>query len=396
MNKRIFLIIFFLFFNNNWAQCDPEELTNLLYSTDVHDRIDAAQRIADCNLDELKPLLEERFYDEEYLYAAHRILFALAKLDSDNLEHITVDFINNVDNLTNLTPDDPLSSKVYATQILFNFHNYSTIDYIFQIVDRDRPNFNPITIFLLIEFISNSDLIQYREYAKTELVNHLNTDADYITRSVALDRLAASYGIQLIDLILDKVYNEQERILRSTALKVLLNINYDNSRSVFYERLQDDPNRDVRWEISDSILYYWGEPQDLKKIIDYHPNEPDTIVKKDMQHSTNVFIPSKPETLNWNDLATRLISYTDEMYGYGWIADEHTRDYYKDKLKEVINFMNSSQLAQACQTISLHILGMLENHLNEELVTTEAYKFLHYYTVYIKEEIEENYGACPY
>jgi len=397
MKKRIFFIIFFLFFNNNWAQCDPEELTNLLYSTDVHDRIDAAQRIADCNLDELKPLLEERFYDEEYLYAAHRILFALAKLDSDNLEQIALDFIENVDNLMYLTPDDPLNSKVYATQILFNLHNYNTIDYIFQIVDRDRPDFNPLTIFLLTEFLSNSDLAQYREYAKNELVNYMNTDADYITRSLVLDRLADSYGIELIDLIMNIIYNEQEWKLRNTALESLININYPEVRAVFYQRLHEDPKEHVRWEIADSILSFLGEPQDLKEIIDYFPNEPDPIVKKDMQHSTNVFIPPKPETLNWNGLTTKLIDYVDEMYGYEWIADEETLKHYSKMLTGIIeSITETGQTVEACSIIQSQILEKLEEDLSMELVTIEAYKFLHFYTVYIKEEIEENYGACLY
>ena len=378
------------------AQCEVNKLTSLLYSSDVHDRINAAQRIADCNLEELIPLLEERYYDENYLYAAHRILFALAKLDAENLEKITLDFIGNVDNLTLITPDDPLGSKVYATQILFNLNNYSTIDYIFQIVDRDRPEFNPLTIFLLIEFLSNNELIRYRNYAKTELENYLNTDEDYVTRSLVLDHLAASYGSRIVDLILDKAYNEQEWILRSTALKSLLNINYENSRSVFYERLQDDPNRDVRWEIADSVLCHWGEPQDLKKILNYYPNEPDPVVKKDMQYySTRVFIPPKPEGLSYNDLFFRLISYTDELFQYGWIENEETRDYYIQKLNAVKESIeNNNATAEACTIINEQLLPKAEQDLKGELITTEGYKFLHYYTIYIKEEIEKEFGSC--
>lgn len=396
MKKIDFLLLLFFLSSISWAQCDVGELTNLLYSSNVHDRINAAQEIADCNLIELLPVLEERFYAEEYLYAAHRMLFALAKLDSDNLEQVALDFIDNVDNLMTLTPDDPLSSKVYATQILINLRNYSTLDHVFQIVDRDRPDFNPLTIFVLMEFLSNNDLIQYRDYAKTELENYLNTNADYVTRSLVLDRLAASYGAQLIDLILDKVYNEQEWILRSTALKSLLNINYLNSRSVFYERLQDDPHRDIRWEIADSLLCYFGEPQDLKKIIDYYPNESDPIVRKDMQHSTNVFIPPKPVTLDYSGLCTRLVTYTDEMFGYEWIHNEETRDYYAQRVTEIYESIQATgEISEACSIIDERILLPLEQHLQEQEVTVEGYNFLHYYTIYIKEAIEQDFGACP-
>ncbi|OGU64025.1 MAG: hypothetical protein A2W30_10180 [Ignavibacteria bacterium RBG_16_36_9] len=394
MKKINFLLLLLFFSTISWAQCDVGELTNLLHSADVHDRIDAAQRIADCNLIELIPVLEERIYAEEYLYAAHRMLFALAKLDSDNLEQIALDFIENVDNLTLRTPDDPLSSKVFATQVLFNLQNYSTIDYIFQIVERDRPEFNVLTIFILIQFLNNVDLTQYREYAKTELLNYLNTDADYIVRSLVLDRLAVNFGTQVIEVILDKVYNEQEWILRSTALKSLLNINYINSRSVFYERLQDDPHRDIRWEISDSLLCYFGEPQDLKKILDYYPNEPDPIVRKYMQHSSNVFIPPKPVNQPLDSMINNLISYTEELYQYAWITDDETYSYYVDRLVDLRESIYAGDLEMACSIINERILPQVEQNLQEELITIEGYKFLHYHTVYISERMEELLGPC--
>jgi hypothetical protein len=394
MKKINFLLLLLFFSSISWAQCDVGELTNLLHSADVHDRIDAAQRIADCNLIELIPVLEERIYAEEYLYAAHRMLFALAKLDSDNLEQIALDFIDNVDNLTLRTPDDPLSSKVFASQVLFNLQNYSTIDYIFQIVERDRPEFNVLTIFILIQFLNNVDLTQYREYAKTELLNYLNTDADYIVRSLVLDRLAVNFGTQVIEVILDKVYNEQEWILRSTALKSLLNINYLNSRSVFYERLQDDPHRDIRWEISDSLLCYFGEPQDLKKILDYYPNEPDSIVRKYMQHSANVFIPPKPHILNWSGMITKLIAYTNEMFTYEWIVNTQTRDYYISKLDLLKIQIESRRYKDACTTLNNDLLARIETDLGVNNITIEGYKFLHYYCVYLKEDFTQTLYPC--
>jgi hypothetical protein len=115
-----------------------------------------------------------------------------------------------------------------------------------------------------------------------------------------------------------------------------------------------------------------------------------------MQHSIDVFIPSKPDTMGWYGLTTRLILYTDEMFGYGWIANEETKDFYVRRLQEIINSIGqTSEKNSACSIINESIVPQVEQDLQKVLITTEGYKFLHYYTMYIKEEIVEEFGPCP-
>lgn len=108
------------------------------------------------------------------------------------------------------------------------------------------------------------------------------------------------------------------------------------------------------------------------------------------------FIPPRPDGLGYYDLATRLISYTEEMFQYGWIENEETRDYYIQQLTTVYESIEETgEIGEACSIIDERILQQLEQDLAENIITTEAYKFLYYYTNYIKEEIEKEFGPCP-
>ncbi|MFI5237187.1 MAG: hypothetical protein ACHQLA_04555, partial [Ignavibacteriales bacterium] len=154
-----------------------------------------------------------------------------------------------------------------------------------------------------------------------------------------------------------------------------------------------DQDAILRANISDSLLLKCGEPNDLKTVIDYQPTEPDADVKTWMQFAIDEFIPPKPATLNWNGLTTRLIDYTGEMYGYGWIADTETRDYYRSRLNSLKMEIQAGDMGQACSSVNT-LLAKMEQDLEESAITIEGYKFLHYYTIYIKEEMEQMFGAC--
>jgi hypothetical protein len=111
-----------------------------------------------------------------------------------------------------------------------------------------------------------------------------------------------------------------------------------------------------------------------------------------MGYSINEFIPPKPDTLNWNELTSRLIDYVEEMYGYGWMADEETMVYYQDNLTTL---NESTSQDESCAIINEKLIPEIEADLQEGSITNEGYKFLHYYTIYIKGELEEQYEACP-
>ena len=376
-----------------YSQCDSGELSQLLNSNDPYDRFEAAIHIAEFEFEELIPDLETRFYEEEYLYVAQMIIFALDSLHSIHLEQTTLDFIENADNLQPLLSfDDPLKSKVYGCSILFELQNYSAIDFVFDEVEIERPNLDLTVIFCLLNILTDNNLSQYQSDAKNELIDFVNTNADDVVRSVVLEALVDRFGSELTSLLLDKSNNDPDWIVRDCANEMLAEINYTGLRTEYYQKLQNDIEPQVRRILADSILSLLGEPQDLKEVIDHIDNEGDEDMQIIMQYKVDKFIPPRP-TVSTSEMISNLITYTKEIFKYGWIGDDETYQDYKSLLVGLKENYANSDLEGICKNIDT-ILENTEFQHNTSSLTEEGYKFLHYHSVYIKENIESEFGSC--
>ncbi len=376
-----------------YAQCDPGKLSQLLYSNDPYDRFYAAENIAVCGFEELIPDLETRFYKEEYLYVAETIISALDSLHSIHLEQTTLDFIENADNLQPLLSfDDPLKSKVYACSILFQLQNYNAIDYVFDEVEIERPNLDLTVISCLLYILTDNNLSQYQSDAKNDLIDFVNSNADDVVRSVVLEALVDRFGSELTSLLLDKSNNDPDWIVRDCANEMLAKINYTGLRTEYYQKLQSDIEPQVRRILADSILSLLGEPQDLKEIIDHIDVEGDRDIQIIMKYKVDNFIPPRP-SVSTSEMISNLITYTKEIFKYGWIKDDETYQKNKSLIEGLKKSYDNSDLIEMCNSINT-FLQVAESQYNSSSLTAEGYKFLHYHSVYIKENVEAEFGGC--
>ena len=397
--KKIKTIIHFLFILlsslccNTFAQCDLEGLINQLYSSDPLERESSAFDIADCNLRDALPKIEGLWNEEEDYNVKIQYLQTLYVLGSDQIVDYSLEIVNSKYNSNRPLDINPYYGKVIATRILFANGEYSTFNSVYDLLNNDYDDANSIVVFAL------GDIIEYlpveSENAKQWLIYITNNDSNDLTRSVSLETLFNYFPIETVDLGLDIFNQENSYMLKYEVFKSLISINYAGLKNFFYENLTIADYSDLRYSIADSLLSIFGEPSDFKAVISYQPNEPDETARSLMGYSISDFIPPKPDTLNWQGMITKLLSYTDELFQFGWIKNEETRDYYIQKLnavKEAIE--NNSASAEACTIIDEQLLPKAEQDLKDKLITTEGYKFLYYYTIYIKEEIEKEYGAC--
>jgi hypothetical protein len=268
---------------------------------------------------------------------------------------------------------------------------------VFELLNRDWPIINITAFNMLEKIILNSP--QYEIDSKLELINIIDNSENNDYRSYSLECLERHYGAEFINKYEILFQMDTYWIVRQKSLEYLVKYNYVGFKEILTNQLPNDSYWVLRNKIAQTILNNYGEPSDLKIVSDYQPSEPNETARSLMAYFINDFIPPKPDTLNWNELATRLISYSEEMYGYEWISSESVRDYYIDMLLNVISIMEGSEgtgvLEAACSILDERILAQAEQDLQEELITNEGYKFLHYYTIYIKEEIEEVLGPCP-
>ena len=387
--KTIIIVIFISFLSPNiFSQVSPEDLDHSNYGV----RFNALKIMVKEKRVDFIPEIKARLFEQPDLTMQFAFLDALAKLYDPEVEQLTLSFIQQSDNFQ--YSEDPLFYKVQATEILFDLNNYSTIQYVFDLLNRDQNRVDPIAIVLLKRIML--ELPGQYQNALSEIVRIFNNvQIPGMFRLIALEVLEEVNYSEIIELSLFAAINDPDPEIRFKSNRVLGARKYQGLHELYTQQLSVEPEAYIRSTYATSLLILFGEPADLKLVIDYQPGEPDITSREFVAAAIENFIPLKPDTLNWQGMITKLLSYTDELFLFGWIKNEETRDYYIRKLnavKEAIE--NNNATAEACTIINDKLLPKAEQDLKGELITTEGYKFLHYYTIYVKEEIEKEYGLC--
>jgi hypothetical protein len=381
----IVIIAFALFSSEINSQCNVEDILIRLNSESPNVRFDAVVEIMHCKLEETLNDLEERFAVEDNLSVANILLEVINRFNSLNIVQLAHQLISKIDdNFFNESDFSSYNGKIYATQKLFKHNDYSTSQIVIEYIDRFSADLHHLE--LLNKIIQNVPGLE--QSAKTRVEQILNqTDSELnITSSMRI--LAENYGEEYRDLILDKFLNGGSYAIRKAAFEMLFTVNYSAIHSLLLERLTQDENRTIRRVIADSLLKVWGTPGDLKAVMDYQPDESDTIAKSLMGLSIQRFIPPRPgDNVATAQMIDNLIRYVEDLTDYEWILPNAQFDFY-NFAKEIYNSYQNEQYDVAME-ICLLIIEQAEDALANEEITVEGYKFLHYYPTYIKERIEE-------
>ena len=393
MKILIFMCFLLFIFYNLFSQTDDYPG---LYSDDFEEIIYELELIVQNNdqgaIEILHILIEEQAPNIQLNY-----LRVLSKLEDGEIISYCNDFISRADNFSSHEyMEDPLEMRIEATKILMENGDFSTIDYVFDYFDLYKPDFNSLQREVLIVFpLIASNVPSTLNQIENDLIYVFNNSTISENRFVALHTFDEIFIDNVLNMALIGIVDDDQSI-RNLSLSFLVEYKYHDLNNVLRDRLLVDPGRSMRTKIVHYLLEEFGAPSDLKFVIDYQPNEIHPTSRSIIGFYIQNFIPSKPDSLGYYDLATRLISYTEEMFQYGWIENEESRDYYIQQLTTVYESIEETgEIGEACSIIDERILQQLEQDLAENIITTEAYKFIYYYTNYIKEEIEKEFGSCP-
>lgn len=390
--KRIFIIFILFYLTSIFAQNNQQDLIQDLSDPDPNVRGRATYTIVQNNLVEYIPYIENLIFGQSEPFMIFDYLEALNKLHSPNIVSITMQYIDLADTFESMFPkDDPLSMKLQATMILFANQNYSTVDYVFQIIERDRPKVDFGALHSLDFIIRN--IPDYAVQAKNELIYISNNCTDEYARYIALSYLNDNYLNEELQLYVDKFTTDLDFTVRLLALEYLFTSEYYDLENLLLQRISLDSYPTNRRIIVDSLLTVFGKPIDLKTVIDYQPTEPDETAKSLMQYSIQEFIPPRP-TVSTSVMIVNLDSYTDELYQYGWIPTEERYNSYNGLISQIKKLYNRSILNDLCIKLNQLISNSFQD-VQYGYITQEGYKFLHYYGTYIKENVETELGTCP-
>jgi hypothetical protein len=358
----------------------------------VQIRLRAIETIVQNDLSEYIPYIEDLIWSQNEPAMMLEYLYTLSKFDSQNLINIANQFIILADNFNHISrPEDPLEMKVNAAYVMVSHGDYSAVNYAFEILNKDRPKVDIIAFRVLEQIIINHNTT-YEIQAKNEFLYISENCPDEYFRYFALKVLAESYGKEFTQKCVDALTNSSDFTLRLFALEHLFIADYLELKSLLQQRLPLDSEPTVRLAIADSILSGFGTPQDLKFVKDYQLIEPNETTKGLMTFSISSFIPLRPE-LPIPAMIDSLDSYADQLFQFGWIKDESKYEEYKDRTENLSGLFQQNKIQDVCTNLNW-ILSNAQSQRGSTSLTQEGYKFLFYYTGYIKEKIEKEFGDC--
>lgn len=376
----------FLFILLNFS-INSQTILERLDSPDYSVRLGALIEIRDNNLTEYSSDLLDRIFKQPTLFLTHFFIDVLFRIGYSDLVDIIYQFIDLCDQFPQ---EQPLYHKVKATELLVKLNDLNTVGYVFEYINIDPLRNGERFIPLLKEIAL--EMPQHAQAIKDLLINIKDNSEFYYNRREALGNLILIFGENSLQTeILSSIINDLNMNIRNFAMK---HYNFPDRKNLLRQQIENDSDSYRRLNYSEIYLKEFGEPDDLKFIKDYSLIEPDEVAKKSITHQTIGFIPPKPVNQSLDLMINNLISYTEELYQYDWIKKEEAYNYYVDRLVDLRESLYAGDLEMACSIINERILPQVEQDLQEELITIEGYKFLHYHTVYISESMEEVLGPC--
>lgn len=389
--KKIILIFLLLQINIPILSQSLEDVIDDLYADNIWQPPSAISYIIEYDLVEAMDILPE-LYDEKPPIVQITFLEAFLYFEDPSTQELLLDFIERADGFVNEEfPLDPLQQKVAATYYLFAIDDYSTYGYVFDIINRDGlENSGPIAFNSLSLIMNNMPLAEIQ--AKNSLIeiwdNSLNSHNKYFSMLALVEK----YGTEMISRIINTFNTDDHLPSRSLALEYLFEFEYSGLNLLLKVQLIQDPSWSFRVDLADSLLIKFGEPSDLKAVIDYQPTEPDETTRSLMGFSIQEFIPPRP-TVSTSEMIDNLQSFTQELLQYGWITEYSVYNLYQNKLSVIEEAYNKQKVNALCILLD-DFLSYTEG-LSRILLTIEGYKFMHYHGTYIKENVESEFGPCP-
>ncbi|GMU97203.1 hypothetical protein [Ignavibacterium album] len=385
------LIISVLLFCNIFAQNDP--IIEGLDSNIKMKRFHTLVKIQDDSLYQYIPALRERIFNQSLPDLIQEMLITLDYLKAEDIVNLAEQFMIVANNFP---PDDPinnpLQSKVEIQNIFFKKNIYTYAPLVFEYINRERNknHINITVVNLLGEYLLEKP--EYEQQAKNELLYIADNDSFYLTRNRALDYLFEKYQNEFANKYLDVFLSEDSLSNRLNALKMLCKIDYQSLDSILRVVIQIDHQWIIKPTLADTLLKKYGKPIDLKTVIHQKEIEKAEIIKPALNYLIKRFIPPRP-VLSTTEMINNLINYNTEMYGYGWIRDENQYSIFDVSLNKIKEYYRRPDLENLCREIFM-LNDRIETSRNEDKITTEAYKFLHYHLMYIKENVETELGNC--
>ncbi len=405
MNNRILnlllVVLIIVLYSTTSISQEQDKILRMLDSPKYGDRSDAIMIIDEDKLSQYSYAVEERIFLQSEADLVYSFLQTLADLGSPNLHNIAKKFIDTIDYYPNVNKEieDLLEAKVTASGILIKFSDYSTLNYVWQLIDRDKPN-NKLQPVLLSVLGNLLYVPEYENRAKDELLYYFNNDyyksmedGLYNFRPIILGILTKRYGLEIKDLLISSFLYDPAGSIQASSMQYLLELNYSGLDSLLIDRLYiNESDSTIRPMVALAISTRMNTPERLYILKTYKP----PIQNEHREQGIATYVagvkPKQPVTENTTENIDITESFIDKLLTYNWLGDLTFSNDLKNILSSAkTNLQNGDSLACRVQVKAFQDLvdNVYKDSLNSDprFVTIEGWKFLYWNAQYILDRL---------
>lgn len=300
----------------------------------------------------------------------------------------TYQFLASIDSLNKqqrLSKKELAELRLNATNFLFQAGNYSTVTYVFDIIDLNKPKAVPNIYKTLDEIIKH--VPEFEKPARDELTRIVR-ETNSKDRIWALQVLEDHYGASEVPLIKQIFKTTTDEELRSQATELLLKHKDNETKDLLYERLVTDTKE--YQDYAGLILQNYPNPY----IYEWLSKSLNIIKHTGIQTTATIdcFKPPEPDAgMPVLQIICALRNLVDTSYGYGWINNAT----FVSELKTIVTSSMNKLLKDdsiGC-TMDIQNFSRVINKAYGDtarinrLVYTQGYNFLNTYGSYILDRL---------
>ena len=404
MKKLLVFIFLFVPLLKAQETLTQEEINDFYISpldSNNYDLSTIINQIMSLNLIEALPKIEQNFWQQS-CWNQQWFLDAMLRFNSTFTYQYSQMFLDSLSKPENekyngYTCVDILSSKVKIIEILYKLGDYSHVEEVFELIERDRLNGSSFSNGVLLLPYIYKYRIDLKEQAKQELLSAVNNAMD-------------DYSVFAYSLTLSQAFGEEEipemiqlfqTITIPQAKRGILEFYFSKYENKFdlnelvKESLINEQSAELRLYLSKVLILGFATPSDYVFLTNYIQNEPNDTIKSLIQLEIETFRPPTPDsTESTNSLLNSLYNYVDSVYNYAWLNNLE----FKDELQLILqsaktNLQNGDSLAcrEDVKAFQDSVNYVFADSLNQDprFVTLEGWKFLYWNAQYILDRLPE-------
>lgn len=320
----LFVFIVTIGGGNLFAQPSPDarkqSVLQKLHSDDYFTKLKAISDLTyNQYVPEAVPFLEKMFWEQDRRTMI-RILTALSKYNSPNCISLAHQCLSKIDTIKNrglIEGNDLLECRFDITQSLFAVGDYSTYEYVFEMVERYKPKTFLLAPKLLGSILLNIPAEENRAKEELTRIVQLNS-ADESPE--ALKYLEEKYGESALMLIEYAISHSANGTIKRNALGLIKKYPSDKVENFLKERFLEDTT--AIDDIAEELIRDYNKPLTYKFVLDnLHQTHADStlkeMVKMDVMNPPTQFDTS----MTASQLMQTLSPIVDTCYAYEWIKD---------------------------------------------------------------------------